>query len=367
MVLRGTGKPTLLANRYPDALWIDLLDAQTERNYSMHPEYLNDLLDAHPEKKIVIIDEVQRVPRLLPIVHSIIFSSKSKIQFILTGSSVRSIKRQGSDLLGGRASERHMHPFMASELGKSFFLEQSLKYGLIPLVYNEDDPNDVLQGYLSLYLKEEIKMEGLVRNLNNFSRFLETMSFSHGSLLNVSNISRECGIKRKTVDNYLDILEDLLLSYRINVFHKHAKHELSSHPKFYFFDTGVYQIIRPRGVLDTTSEINGAALEGLIGQHLRAWCHYTKNKHDLYFWRTSSGAEVDFVVYGEDGLWAVEVKHANHVDTKDIRALKTFMSDYPGAKAAIVYRGKDKFKKNGVLCIPAESFLLNIVPNEELF
>ena len=363
---RGTGKSTMLKKRYPDALVIDLLDAKTERDYSARPERLYDFISANPDKRTIIIDEVQRAPRLLPIVHAIIFEDNN-IQFILTGSSARKIKREGSDLLGGRASERHLHPFMAAELGEEFSLDAALNNGLLPLLYGEEDPQDVLQGYLSLYLKEEVKMEGLVRNLDNFTRFLESISFSHGALLNVSNVAADCGVKRKTVENYIDILDDLLLSYRLQVFQKHAKRKLVSHPKFYIFDSGVYQIVRPRGPLDISSEINGSAFEGLVAQHLRAWCHYTKEKHELYFWRTSAGSEVDFIVYGPHGLWAIEVKHAQRVKTEDVRALKTFVSDYPMAKAALIYRGKERIMTSEVLCLPAEQFLLNINPDKPLF
>ncbi len=363
---RGTGKSTLLEKRYPDALVIDLLDAKTEREYSARPERLYDLIAANPDKQTIIIDEVQRAPRLLPIVHAKIFEDKT-LQFILTGSSARKIKREGSDLLGGRASERHMHPFMAAELGEQFSLASALNIGLLPLLYDEDDPQDVLQGYLSLYLKEEVKLEGLVRNLDNFTRFLETISFSHGTLLNVSNVAADCGVKRKTVENYIEILEDLLLSFRLQVFQRHAKRKLISHPKFYMFDCGVYQIVRPRGPLDITSEVNGAALEGLVAQHLRAWCDYTKEKHELYFWRTSSGSEVDFIVYGPQGLWAIEVKHAERVKGADVRSLTTFVGDYPQAKAVLIYRGKERIMTNDILCLPAEEFLLSIKPDDPLF
>ena len=362
---RGTGKSTILKQQYPQALLIDLLDSYTQRLYIAKPERLKEIIAAGSDKQI-IIDEIQQAPQLLSIVHSIIVSNKN-IQFILTGSSARKIKRQDTNLLGGRASYRSMHPFMASELKELFSLKSSLVDGLLPLLYYESDPKDVLQSYISLYLKEEIKQEGLVRNLDDFARFLESISFSHGSLLNVSNVARDCQVKRKTVENYLVILEDLLLAYRINVFRKHAKRDLVSHSKFYFFDTGVYKAIKPTGILENPSQINGSALEGLVGQHLRAWCDYSSQKHELYFWRTSSGAEVDFIVYGETGLWAIEIKHSKDVNNKDVRALKSFCSDYPMAKAAVVYNGSDTIKINNIMCYNAEFFLLNVVPNKHLF
>src|SRR5262249_52764385 len=153
---------------------------------------------------------------------------------------------------------------MAAELGQSFSLENALQYGLLPLVYAAKDRQDVLQAYINLYLQEEIQAEGLVRNLENFSRFLEVISFSHAFLLNITNISRECETKRKTVENYIHILEDLLLAHQLPVFSKRAQRELSGHPKFYLFDAGVFNTLRPKGPFDRKEEIAGAALEGLI-------------------------------------------------------------------------------------------------------
>lgn len=364
---RGSGKSTMLEEMYDGtrSIWINLLQPDIERRYATRPERLNEIIQANPTKKIIVIDEVQRVPALLPVVHALIFERKDLL-FVLTGSSARKIKRSGSDLLAGRASQRMLHSFMAVELGDDFSLENALQNGLLPLLYQEADPKDVLQTYISLYLKEEVKMEGLVRNVDNFSRFLEVISFSHGSLLNVSNIARECAVKRKTVENYVEILEDLLLSFRIPIFNRRAQRELSVHPKFYIFDVGVYKALRPRGPLDTTSEIDGSALEGLIAQHLRAWCDYSRDSHQLFFWRTRSGVEVDFIVYGEKGFWAIEVKNKERVDRNDVRSLKAFLQDYPMAKAVLVYRGRERISKDGVLCLPAEEFLLNLMPNKSI-
>ena len=165
-------------------------------------------------------------------------------------------------------------------------------------------------------------MEGLVRNIGGFSRFLEAVSFSHAAVLNASSVARECHVERKTVEGYLDILEDLLLAFRIPVFAKRAKRDLSLHAKLFLFDTGVFLSLRPRGPLDHPEAIDGQALEGLAAQHLRAWIDYAKGSHQLYYWRTRSGVEVDFIVYGEDGIWAIEVKNSARVKPEDLRGLK---------------------------------------------
>lgn len=205
-------------------------------------------------------------------------------------------------------------------------------------------------------------MEGLVRNIGNFSRFLEAVSFSHASLISISNVARECEVERKVVEGYVSILEDLLLGYRLPVFAKRAKRALVAHPKFYLFDAGVYRSLRPKGPLDRPEEISGNALEGLVGQHLRAWTAYSKSESSLYFWRTRSGVEVDFILYSPEGLFAIEVKNSARIHPKDLKSLKAFKQDYPASKAYLLYRGKDHLLKDDILCLPCDKFLRQLRP-----
>ena len=362
---RGTGKSTFLRNHFADALWIDLLKPDVFRTYVSKPERLIELVRAHPEKKTVIIDEVQKVPQILSAVHSLI-EEKTGTQFILTGSSARTLKRSGTNLLAGRALLRTMHPFLLSELGFDLPFEQVLQQGLLPIVISSQNPQEVLAAYVALYVREEVQMEGLVRNIGNFSRFLEAISFSHSSILNISNVARECQVERKAVEGFIKILEDILLAFRLPVFSKKAKRSLTSHPKLYIFDTGVYQTLRPRGPLDRPEEIGGAALEGLVAQHLRAWNAYSNNPLELYFWRSRGGVEVDFVLYGQAGLFAIEVKNTNRVRPEDLRALKAFRQDYPLSKTVLLYRGSERLLLDQVLCLPCEKFLKELEPNQPL-
>lgn len=302
------------------------------------------------------MDEIQKIPEVLSVIHSLI-EEKKGIQFILTGSSARKLKQSGVDLLAGRALYFRMHPFTASELGNAFNLEKALEIGLLPLVYFKDDPREVLRAYLGLYIKEEILAEGLVRNIGNFSRFLEAASFSHGSILNTSNIARECGVERKTVEGYLSVLEDLLLSFTLPVFSKKAKRELVAHRKFYFFDAGVFSQIRPKGPLDSPQDMYGPLLEGLVAQHLRAYIDSVKKDCSLSYWRTRSGVEVDFILYGENTFKAIEVKNSAKINDVDLRGLKSFKEDYPMCETIFLYRGKERLKKGEILCMPIEEFL----------
>jgi len=257
-----------------------------------------------------------------------------------------------------------MHPFMAAELEDAFSLERALQYGMVPLVAMAADPAAVLRTYASLYLREEVQAEALVRDVGAFSRFLEAISFSHGSVLNLAQVARECHVGRKTVEGYLDILEDLLLSFRVPVFTKRAKRHLVSHPKFFFFDAGVYRSLRPAGPLDRPEEIEGPALEGLIAQHLRAWIAYQGVAARLYYWRTKSGSEVDFVVYGPGVFLALEIKRSAVIHGRDLRHLKAFGQDYPEAQSCLIYMGRERLNVDGIQCIPCGEFLKELHPRQ---
>lgn len=353
---RGTGKSTWLKEHFPNALWIDLLEPEWLRFYGARPERLRETILGSPEKSTVVIYEIQKLPILLSLVHAII-KEKRGLQFILTGSSACKLKRQGVDLLAGRALLRHMHPFIAAELGDQFDLDQALIQGLLPIVWDASDPGSVLKTYAALYLKEEVQAEGLVRDVGNFARFLEVMSFSHGSILNTSNIARECDVSRTSVDTYLQILKDLLLGYTLPVFTKRAKRALVAHPKFYLFDAGVFQSLRPRDPIDRPEEIGGVALEGLMAQHLKAWIDMQAANYDLAYWRTRSGSEVDFIVYGEKGFWAIEVKNGTRLSPKDTNGLEAFHEEYPEASPILIYRGEKKIMQKGIPCVPCDPFL----------
>lgn len=361
---RGTGKSTWLRPLRDSAIWVDLLDPETFRLFQARPERLMERVAAQPQATDVVIDEVQKVPALLDVVHSLVEGNR-QLRFVLTGSSARKLRRGAANLLAGRLTALHMHPFMAAELGDAFDLQRSLEIGLVPLVWSAVEPQHTLRAYASLYLQEEVQAEALVRDVGAFARFLEAISFSHGSLLNLSEVARECQVGRKTVEGYLEILEDLLLSFRVPVFTKRAQRHLVAHDKFFYFDTGVYRSIRPSGPLDTPQEIEGMALEGLVAQHLRAWASYRNLPTELFYWRTKSGSEVDFVLYGADVFVAIEVKRSRNVHHTDLRALRAFQEDYPEANVCLLYMGQEELKISGVLCMPCDNFLRSLRPDSK--
>ena len=365
---RGTGKTLWLSYQFPEACTINLLEGNIRRTLMARPESLVDIVDANSDKTTFIIDEIQRVPMLLDTIHDLIEKRRS-LRFILTGSSARKLKRAGNvDLLGGRAVKCLCHPFLASEMGDDFTLDSALTLGMIPLVRYPigQESEAVLKTYLDVYLQEEIVNEGVIRKLDVFSRFLETASFSHGTVLSASAIAREAGAKRSTVDAYFEILEEMLVCVKLPVFTKRAKREVIAHQKFYFFDAGVYRTLRPKGPLDRPEEIDGVALEGLVHQHLRAWLDYSGERNALYFWRTRAGLEVDFVIYTPSEFVAIEVKNAAKVRAEDLAGLKAFRDDYPECRTVLLNRGRQQTMIDGILVAPTERFLKELVPHQPL-
>lgn len=351
---RGTGKSTWVKTTFPDAVYLDLLDSGLYADLLARPSSVQEYVPSEKDRWIVI-DEVQRVPELLNEVHRLI--EGHRVRFILTGSSARSLRKRGVNLLAGRALTCTMHPLTSRELGSDFALSRFLDHGGLPSVTQEASPRAYLESYVRTYLREEVQQEGLTRNLGAFSRFLEAASFSQGSILNVSAVSRECAVERKVVEHYFGILDDLLLSHRLPVFTRRAKRRTVRHRKFYFFDAGVYRTLRPKGPLDRPGEIDGAALETLFLQELLAYNASLHLGYTLYYWRTRTGLEVDFVLYGERGLKAFEVKLASNVRKEDTAGLAAFLADYPMADAYLVYCGTRERRERGIEIVPIETCL----------
>jgi uncharacterized protein len=354
---RGTGKTTWVKAKFPQATYIDLLEDDLFNDFTARPQRLQSFIPPDTNQW-VIIDEIQRVPSLLHEVHRLIESKK--IRFILTGSSARKLRHQGTNLLAGRALTLSMFPLTAAETGPDFDLGRALAFGQLPSVYSEENPKKYLESYVRTYLEEEVKQEGLTRNLSAFARFLETASFSQGSVLNISSIARECAIERKVAENYFNILEDLLIGYRLPVFSRRAKRRLIAHPKFYFFDAGIFRTLRPTGPLDAISELEGGALETLFLQEFKAINASLDLGYNIYYWRTSNDQEVDFVLYGPKGLLAFEIKRSDRFKPEFLSGLRSFLRDYPMAKAHLIYLGSRKLHETNVTVIPALEAIKNL-------
>lgn len=346
---RGTGKSTWIGQVHPEALVLDLLEYATYTELVTHPDRLEQIV-AGADASTVVIDEVQRAPALLDEVHRLV--ERRGTRFVLTGSSARKLRRGGANLLAGRARTLAMHPLTAVELGAAFDLARSVRLGHLPTAQTADDPGRYLAGYVGTYLREEVMAEALTRNLDAFTRFLTAASFSQASVLSVATVARESGINRKTVEGYFDLLDDLLIAFRLPVFQRRSKRALTAHPKFYFFDAGVYRAVRPKGPLDPVEEIDGAAIETLVAQDLRAVNDGLNLGYDVSFWRTRTGLEVDFVLYGERGLVAIEVKRSSQYRPADLAGLRAFGEDYPMSRRFLFYGGDRAYDVDGIRVLP---------------
>lgn len=350
---RGTGKTCWIKEQFPKAIYLDLLEAELFTKLLANPQRLSEFIP-QDFNDWIIIDEVQKIPQLLDEVHRLIESKKYK--FVLTGSSARKLKQKGVNLLAGRALTFFLHPLTSKEAGKDFNLERALEFGQLPSVYHEEYPKKYLASYVKTYLQEEVQQEGLTRNIGAFTRFLEAASFSQGSPLSITEVSRECAVDRKMAENYFKILEDLLLAVRLPVFTKRAKRRVTVHPKFYFFDVGVWRAVRPMGPLDKPEEVGGIALESLVFQELKALNDYFDLGYSLHYWQTANKLEVDFVLYGQKGIVALEVKRTRNVQPKMLNALNAFLEDYPMAKAYLLYGGEKRLQIGNIAIIPITEF-----------
>ena len=317
---RKTGKSTLLKQKFKNSLVYDFLRTDLFFDFSKRPSLLREQLLAKGDKALnypIILDEVQKIPQILDEVHWLI--ENKGLSFILCGSSARKLKRGSANLLGGRAWRYELFPLVSKEL-KNVNLLKILNQGLVPDHYFQNQYQRSLQAYSQDYLKEEVFAEGLVRNIPAFSRFFESMAYSHGELVNYSNISRDCGVNSKTVREYYQILVDTLIGYLIEPYKKKQNRQvITKSPKFYLFDTGVAGAIMKRQIIEEKGAEFGKAFEHFILLEIMAYNSYSALDFEISFWRTKTGHEVDFILGNAEV--AIEVKGTDRVDNKDIRSI----------------------------------------------
>lgn len=328
---RQTGKTTLLRQQFSDTTFFDLLDTNVRRRLQQRPVLLYETLKDKPMGTLVIIDEIPEVPELLNEVHRLIV--ERQLVFILCGSSARKLKRKGHNTLGGRALPVYLYPLVSAEI-PDFDIDRAVNYGTIPPHYLARNPWRLLAAYIDVYLKEEIKEEALVRNLDAFQRFLEVAALTDGEIINNNNIAQECGVHATTVSSYFDILEDTLIGYRIPAYTKVMKRRLVQAPRFYYFDVGVTNYLLHRKELIRGSADYGHAFEHLVVQELVAYMHYRHCEEKLSYWRTYTSVEVDIIV--GDARIAIEIKSTEEVQNRHIKNLKAFAEEHPDSKLMIV-------------------------------
>lgn len=363
---RKTGKTTYLLQKYPNSTRYDLLETDLFLRFSKEPYLLRQEIESLRENKKliepVIIDEVQKIPQLMDEIHRLI--EKFKISFVLCGSSARKLKRSHANLLGGRAWRFELFPLTTNELGKKFDLLTSLNRGLIPSHYLDENYNRTIKAYINDYLKEEIKDEGLVRNLPAFARFLDAVPFSCGELVNFSNIARDCGVDSKTTAEYYQILVDTLVGVFVQPFRKRKnRNAIVATPKFYLFDVGVAGGLMKRILQTNKGAEFGNAFENFILMELLAHRSYTEKDYSIEFWRTKDGKEMDFVLDG--GKIALEIKGTDKIKSDDLSGISSFIKEYAPQKTFVVCQEPTRRKlPSGVEIVPWRHFLEMLWGNE---
>jgi len=359
---RQTGKSTLIGETLESDFWtVNLLLNEPFTRYSKYPELFRKEALQKIEKervKIIFVDEIQKVPVLLNEIQFLM--DQKKIQFILTGSSARKLRKGGANLLGGRAVERFLFPFIYFEIEKNFELDDVLRFGSLPSVYgrSEQEKMDLLMAYTSTYLREEIQAEGIVRNLGGFSRFLDVAASQFGELVSFSNIGRECHLPTRTVQSYYEILEDTLIGLRLDPWRKSLRKRLSGHPKFYLFDLGVTNAVNRHLSAPPDNVLRGRLFEQFIIVETHRVLKYIRSEARIYYWRTNTGAEIDLVIEKQGKLRAAfEIKAKREVGGNDFSGFRSFCTDNPNVPCFLVCEADEPYQERTIEVLPWANFL----------
>ena len=328
---RQVGKSTLLQERFPEAIYYDLLIDTVKKAFKRNPDSLRQALIDKPAGTLVIVDEIQKVPELLDSVHWLMVNKG--IRFVLSGSSSRKLKRSGANTLGGRANPRTLFPLVWKEV-TDFQIDRAVQNGMIPRHYLIDDAIDRLEGYVEIYLREEIRDEAAVENIDAFEQFMEAAAISDGEMINYSNIASDCGVAAKTVKAYYQILKDTLMGYEIPAYTKVIKRKVVQAPKFYYFDVGLVNYLLGRHRLRRGSEEYGHAFEHLVMQEIVAYRGYYRRREKISYWHTYNHQEVDCVI--GDAMVAIEIKSSEEVKTRHKNGLKAFNEEHPECRQILV-------------------------------
>ncbi|MBI4041861.1 MAG: ATP-binding protein [Deltaproteobacteria bacterium] len=356
---RGTGKSSLLHERFSpeDAHWFDLLNPELADQLIAYPNRLIEMIEADPSKSWVVIDEIQKVPKLLDLVHLKIF--EKKFHFALTGSSARKIKRGAANLLAGRAFILTLFPFTRKELGESFFdLNRALAFGTLPEAWLLDDIADrrrFLKSYALTYIKEEIIAEQVVRNLPPFRRFLEVAASCDTEIINYSNVAKDIHTDPKTVSNYYEILEDTLIAILLPSFHRSIRKRQKQAKKCYFFDPGISRVLS--GQIDyelvPKSFEYGKLFEGFIVNEIYRNLTYAEKQFQLSFIRIGDNQEIDLVIErAGQPIFLCEIKASSSVDERDSKHLEVLGRDFENAVKLVISPDKVKKKFGTVMALP---------------
>ena len=355
--VRGVGKSTWTRQAFPDAYLVDLLDETRYLTLVANPGLLGLELAGLPRHRVVVIDEVQRVPALLNEVHRAIETDRRR--FVLLGSSARRLKTTNTNLLAGRATLKTMYPLVASELGRDFNLEGMLRFGSIPLIWQAADQQSTLDAYTQLYVREEIRAEALVRNLPGFLRFLPVAALFHGQVINVAALARDAATARTTVDGYLGILQDTLLVTILPAFDGRLRVRERQHPKLYWVDPGVVRAAK-RQLGPVAAEERGPLLEGCMLNELRAHNDGGDLFEEIFYWAPAQArlTEVDFLLRRGREFLALEIKAQSRFSNDQLTGLRAIGDLSRLVRRVLVYLGDRRLKTDdGIEVWPLRAFL----------
>lgn len=346
---RQVGKSTLIRQLQPN-LEINLADEEVYLKHLSDPGLLKKIIG---KNQTIFIDEVQRIPSILNTVQSLIDNNK-KLQFYLTGSSARKLKRGQANLLPGRILSFEMGPLTCNELKNDFNLDRALTRGLLPGIYleeSEEIAKKTLRTYAAVYLKEEVQAEALTRNIEGFSRFFQVISSRSGDFLDVSKFSSQAMIERTSASRYFEILTDTLVINAVDPFTKSTRRRLIQHPRYYFFDVGVLN--GALGNFSPSADRIGNLFEHLFLQLLLSMAKARDKEIRVSVYRTDAGAEVDFIVESANELFAIEVKATKTIGKSDLRGLKSFREFYGKKHTSwVAYLGDDTWEEEEITVAP---------------
>lgn len=359
---RQTGKTTLVNALFSEGVFkINLLLNEQLLKYSKNPDVLIREVEwklKHDSIQYILVDEIQKVPQLLNTVQYLI--DTYKIPVILTGSSARKLKRGMANLLGGRAVQRFLYPFNWDEIKDFYTLEEVLSYGTLPPVVTapENYRTDILVSYAETYIREEIQAEGIIRHVGSFSRFLDMAAAQFGEQLNYSEVARECQLPVMTVKSYYEILEDTLIGIVLLPYRKSLRKRLSAHPKIYFFDNGVTNAINKYSLKIKDPSLLGRLFEQFIINETFRLIRYRQSMVQMFFWRTSSGTEVDLVLEKDKKLIAAfEIKYSENISGSHLSGLRSFLTDHPEVPCSLISRVSSPYALGKISILPWQHYL----------
>ena len=354
---------TLALQLCPSAVLVDLLDPTVERRLLSRPETFPSLIGDFGD---VVICEIGRVPALVDTVRRLAARQRDR-RFVLTSSNARPLRGERASVFSRRLPRARLYPYVAGALGARFQVSDAMRIGLVPSVVEALRPALERADYIDRFVKQEVKREQLVQHYDHFVRFLDGAAHAQATQVLPAQLARRCEIPKKSVQQFLEVLEDLFVVERLGPFVQGARRALLTDPKLFFFDAGIQRSLLPNFAQETFDDVDAAALEGVVFQHLTVWASWAPSANrTLGFWRTRAGADVDFVVHSRDEFFGIDVKNVTRLTEDDLRGVLAFSKDYPHAKPIVLYRGTERIEERGVLCTPVQEFLQRLHPSRPL-